>query len=211
MDDCYRQRFLQNVGDAELAAKPFLSNVTGLDKLSVSDSFYSFGGSSSAPAVSLADVDQMLLCDKKVWIACRLWAICQKIRSVANPPPQAGYELARYQFWLANPGMSRKAAGVSGGSKMPAYSADLNVLIAQVVKETGRTDTKTIFRKLVGRRSGCITKIENNPQKSTLLIRYTNQKGRIRPTEISLAGIEKRLKPHRPKLNHYEVSVDPFV
>lgn len=161
MDDIYRRRFLLDVDDAEAEAKQYLDGVANLDKLLVSDGFNGFGGLSTAPALSLSGVDEMALKEKRVWIACRLWAICQKIRSMDNPPAKAGVELARYKSWLNNPGASRKAAGASGGRRLPPYSADLDTLINQVVLENleSKQLPQTVFKKLPGMSGGVIERI----------------------------------------------------
>lgn len=197
MDDLNRQRFLLDVEDAERAAQPFLSNVTGLDKLLVSDSFHTFGGLSSAPALTQSGVDEMPSAEKQIWIACRLWAICKKIRSMGSPPPYAGFALAHYKNWLAHPSNKYKEAGAAGGSKKSAYSGDLNELISQAVKNTGRTDTKSIFKHLIGKSYKCIEQIEE--ENSKLLIYYTNANGKSLSEEISLSALGKRLKLHRKK------------
>jgi len=161
VDDLYRQRLLLDVEDAEETAMPFVRDIKGLDKLLVPDSFYGFGGLSDAPALSHAGVDKMPLGEKKVWLACRLWAICRKIRNMNNPPAQAGIELARYSHWLAHPERHAVTAGRQGGSKSRPYSSDLDKLIRDVIRrEAGRQNIHlTVFNQLPGASCGIIEKI----------------------------------------------------
>jgi hypothetical protein len=130
----------------------------------MSDTFYSFGGD---PILSVNGVDEMSLTEKKIWIACRLWAVCQKIKNTPSLPPEAGHVLATYRFWIANPGISHKAAGASGGRKLPPYSRDLDILINQTIKSWEEknneikylTKTYWVFRELHGMRVGNIQDI----------------------------------------------------
>lgn len=200
MDDIYRQRLLLDVENAEKKAKTFLSNVTGIDKLLVSDSFYSFCSLTNAPVVSIRGVDKMPLEEKKIWIACRLWAVCQKIKSMDNPPLQAGFELARYISWLAHPGKSLKEAGASGGSKPKPYSTDLNALIEEIIQGNmvSNSIVQTVFNKLPGKKHGIIEKItKDRIDDNEVLIVYWEGDRAGNPDRTEMLGydaIRKRVK-----------------
>jgi len=166
--DIYRQRFLEDVADAEKRSERYLLDVKNREKLTVSDSFYSFGGPANTNGLSLGGLDQLPLTEKRVWIASRLWAICQKIRRTKKLPPQAGFELGKYKDWLEHPrktpleaGITRKEAGRKGGNQRRQYSRDLDELIERIVRENSADEeiAGQVFYKLKGESLGVIEKI----------------------------------------------------
>ena len=162
MENISRELLLEDVAEAENAARRFVSKELR-GKLLMSDSFHSFGGD---PILSASGVDEMSLKEKREWIACRLWAVCQKIRTTNSLPPRAGYELAKYRSWFANPGKSHKEAGAAGGRKRQPYTEDLDILIEQLIRDWGKKGSlvRWVFTKLPGKSRGNIDKIRSDEE-----------------------------------------------
>jgi hypothetical protein len=162
IEDLSRRVILLDVADAEALARPYLHDVVGLDRLKVSDSFHGFGGLASAPAISLRGVDKMSPSEKLVWIACRLWAICQKIKQVKSIPPKAGQLLSEYKSWLVRLD-ARKSKGASGGRQPAPYTYDLDNLIQRIIdSEVGSAPSSikaAVFTQLPGEHRGVIEEI----------------------------------------------------
>jgi len=169
MDDLLQERFLLDVEDAESLAKPYIKDVPNIDKLLVSDSFLSFGGLPVAPSLSASELDSMDLESKRTWIACRLWVICKKIRTIKNPSLQAAFELKKYSEWLRHAGMSHELAGSIGGKVKRGYSSDLDLLIKEIISNNrgAKGLTGIVFRNLVGLERGVIESIEKKEKNSS--------------------------------------------
>jgi len=188
-----RKILLEKVADTEELIKPFVRDVVGLEKLKVSPSFFSFGGVSGAPAASLVGVDEMPLAEKRKWIACRLWAICQRIRQMDDLPQKAGMLLTEYLNWLNNPGTPRALAGAAGGKRKAAYTEDLKALIKEIIS-TVESDIPSVikaavFRKLPGCTGGIIENISHIcvDDKDKLAIHWPGDDAR-RPSREMLLG-----------------------
>lgn len=115
-EQLYRQRALQDVDAAFDEAKAILneSSITEvqLSKLSVSKSFYSFGGVSGAPDVVLKTPKPLRDNDALLYSASRLWAICKKIHACddwSNLPPQALQQMEIWRQHTKYPAEAKKA------------------------------------------------------------------------------------------------------
>ena len=194
IDDVQREILLKDIENAEALAKTYLSDAKG--KLLMGTDYRSFGGLNSPTGASAASLGEMHQKEKSVWVASRLWAVCQKIRSDKNPGAAAGQELVRYKNWLKEL-ESHRAKSSAGGKSKREYSDALNSLIEGIILTVSSLDhgtiKKEVFRKLPGKKLDVIESIEL--QEDKLLVSWFSRDAR-RPERSELLGksaISKRV------------------
>lgn len=192
--DVRRQMLLEDVGIAERLALPYLKHAKGI--LLMGQDYESFGGVGNPTGASAAGFGEMSNSEKSVWVACKLWAVCQKIKSDKSPGAAAGQTLDKYKGWLKDLESHRKKSAKGGESKRK-YSDDLNMLIKEVIStlksEKIEIIKNEVFKKLQGEARGVIEKIELKEDK--LLVSWSSEDARNpdRTESIGKSAISKRV------------------
>jgi len=137
------------------------------------------------------------------WNRIKLWR-----DEVSKPPMQAGIELQKYLQWVKQPEVAKfqykqmqAETGKKGGQSKRGYSADLDMIIQQVVDKVGVTSTDAIYSELVPDGNvwefGCISDIHERDDK--LWITYITGKDGSSNQSLSKDALDKRLRKFRKK------------
>lgn len=193
--DTRKKILLEDIATAEALAKPYLAESKG--KLLMGTDYNSFGGLNNPTGASMIGVDDMSLQERLVWVASRLWAVCQKIKLDDELNAEAGRALDKYMKWLIAM-ESHRNKSISGGITKPMYSEDLNTLIKQIIIEVNNKDAAIIknevFKKLVGQKLGVI---ENIIHEDGILSVFWSSNDASKPERIQplkKSAIDKRVK-----------------
>lgn len=193
-EQLYRQRALQDVDAAFDEAKAILneSSITEvqLSKLSVSKSFYSFGGVSGAPDVVLKTPKPLRDDEALLYAAARLWAICKKIHACddwSHLPPQALQQMEIWRQYTKYPADAKNAISAfqrNAGKHSRWYTEPLKQLSEKIYKNKmaagDRVTAEDIFNLLdgVGNYPSPIADIERVEDKISIVPENENQRVR---------------------------------
>ncbi|WP_027874491.1 hypothetical protein [Spongiibacter marinus] len=191
-----RKMLMADVATAEGEARPYLEHARG--KLLMGSDYGSFGGLMGTTGASVKDFDKLTYRNRSIWVACRLWAICQKIKKDPSPGPEAGQELNRYANWLLAL-QSHRDRSFKGGSKRKGYSADLDAIIKEIIGKVQSEDPPVIknqvFLQLPGSDldDGVIDSI--GKERNTVIVNWSSEAaGDILRRNLTKGAIDKRVE-----------------